>query len=147
LGTYSYFYKKLTNLEQKINNTIEKTNIILLTVNKMGEKSEIQLMLDAVAGFNDSITGFKDGIINTVRSEIKDMKSELITYFEKEISRTNIEVKEIKVDVEQIKKCASDEKLLVREQKNKLAWVISIAVFISTLVIGVIQHFIYQALG
>ena len=144
---YSYFYKQLHDLEKNLNNRIKKVNIILLTINKMGEKSEVQLMLDAVAGFNDSITGFKDGIISTVRTEIKELKTELITYFDKEINRTNTEVKEIKTDVEIIKKCAADERLLVREQKTKLAWVISIAVFTSSLVIGIIQHFIFQAFG
>ena len=113
----------------------------------MSEKSEVRTILDAVAGFNDSINGFKDSIIITMRTEMKELKIELKDYFTNEINRTNQDVKELKTKVEIVKKEAESSKLLIHNQKNKLAFVISIAVFFSTLIIGVVQHFVFKIIG
>ena len=141
---YSYFYIKLDIREKKIDNKIKKTNNIIIKLHDMAEKSEVQTILDAVAGFNNSINNFKESIVSSVRADIKELKTELIDYFDKEISRTNAEVKEVKRDVVLIKNESVNEKILVRQQKNKLAWVISIAVFFSTLILGIAQHFLFK---
>jgi len=110
------------------------------------KKSEVQIILDAVSGFSKEIRSFEKGVVDTMRIEMKELKVELKDWFQLEVSRINEDINELKIDVNIVKKNASEERLMVREQKNKLAWVISIAVFVSSLVIGVVQHFLFKAL-
>lgn len=110
------------------------------------KKSEVQAILDVVSGYGDSIRKFEKDIVDTMRSEMKDLKFELKDLFSREVARINKDIDELKTEVNIVKKSASEERIMVREQKNKLAWVISIAVFISSLVIGIVQHFLFQAL-
>ena len=107
----------------------------------MDKKSEVQAVLDAVAGFNNSIQTFRDSI----KDDIIRSEERLKSFVTVEINRTNEVVKEIKLDVEELQKNAHEEKTLLRVQKFKLGVAISIAVFVLTPIIGIIQHFITKA--
>jgi len=147
LAIYAYFYKTLTTKESNLNQTINKIDNVITKLNRVEEKkSEVQIILDAVSGFSKEIRSFEKGVVDTMRIEMKELKVELKDWFQLEVSRINEDINELKIDVNIVKKNASEERLMVREQKNKLAWVISIAVFVSSLVIGVVQHFLFKAL-
>lgn len=109
----------------------------------MSDKTDIKLILDAVAGFNDSINGFKDNIINTVKEEVKEVRIEV-----KELrNEMRGEIKQVKEDVENLKYEASREKTTIGIMKSKLKWAIAIGVFFSTTIIGVAQYFIFKSIG
>ena len=147
LTIYAYFYRVLANREKNLTRTIKDIDYIMKTVEIVTEKKgEVQTILDAVAGFNNSIHGFKDSIVTTMRNEMKELKVELKEYFKTEVSRINKDIDEIKIDVDTVKKDAVNEKIMIRQTKNKLAMVIAIAVFVSSLIIGVVQHFLFKAL-
>lgn len=112
----------------------------------MTKKSEVQEILDAVAGFSISINSFKGNIINTVKVEIKELEIRLLNHFDKEINRTNSDVKELQNEVDTFKEKANEEKTTIRIIKNKLGWAIAIGVFFSTTIIAVAQYFIFKAL-
>lgn len=120
----------------------------MIKINEVEEKkSEVQLILDTVAGFSKEIRGFEKGVVDTMRNEMKDLRFELKEYFTKEINRTNEDVQELKGSVEDIKKEFNTEKLIVDRLKSKIGLIVGVAVSISTIILGIIQHFVLKALG
>ena len=107
----------------------------------MTDKSDVQTILDAVAGFTNSINGFRESITK----EIKSSEHRVLTRLTEEINRTNLTISEVKADVEVLQKSQYEEKTLLRIQKVKLGVAISIAIFVLTPIIGIIQHFITKA--
>jgi len=148
LAVYSYFYRKLINRSKNLTKSTKEINKIMIKINEVEEKkSEVQLILDTVAGFSKEIRGFEKGVVDTMRNEMKDLRFELKEYFTKEINRTNEDVQELKGSVEDIKKEFNTEKLIVDRLKSKIGLIVGVAVSISTIILGIIQHFVLKALG
>lgn len=147
LFIYSYFYRKLNKREKQLSDIIIRTILIKKRIEKMSEKTDVQAILDAVAGFNNSISGFRNELVNLFKQGIDDLETRIMKHFDKEMSRTNEAIQDAKDDIEKIKINAANEKTEVRLQKNKLAMVVSISVFFSTLILGIIQYFILKLIG
>ena len=144
LTIYAYFYRILANREKSLTKSIKKINNIMTKINEVDEKkSEVRMILDTVGGFNESINNFRDRLEVLIDKKFDSLKE----YFTNEINRTNKDVKEIKSEVVTMKEKAEKQSLIVSNQKTKLTLIVSIAVFFSSIIIGVVQYFILKALG